>query len=187
MIIGRILRPLRSGPNNIAGNDKRIAAPTTLEISSPEFANRTTMPAAYRGKDALSPPLYWSNVPAETRELVLIAEDVDVPFPAPLVHAIVYDIPPEQTGIAAGAIPSAKIGGTDRAGTLKLGKAAGFAPGYLPVTPIPSHGPHRYVYQLFALDMQLPAFASPPSKKAILAAMAGHVIARGATIGLAEA
>ena len=187
MMIGRILRPLRSGPDNIAGNDRRIAAPTILHVSSPEFANRTTMPAAYRGSKSISPPLQWSNVPELTRELVLIAEDVDVPFPRPLVHTIVYAISPERTSLEAGAIPAPKIGGTGDVSDFKLGKAAGVAPGYLAVTPIPGHGPHRYVYQLFALDTRMPAFAKPPSRKELLAAMAGHVIARGATIGLAEA
>ena len=187
MIIGRLLRPLRSGPAKLAGNDPRIAAPTTIEVASPEFVNRTTMPAAYRGPHSLSPPLHWSNVPAAAQELVLIAEDVDVPFPQPLVHAIVYGMPPEQTALEAGAIPAAKPGGATTAGSLSFGKAAGFAPGYLAVTPIPGHGPHRYVYQLFALDTRLPAFTRPPTKRRLLAALAGHVIARGVTIGLAEA
>jgi Raf kinase inhibitor-like YbhB/YbcL family protein len=187
MNIGQLLRPLRSGPDKIAGNDPRIATRTTIGVSSPEFANRTTMPAAYRGKDALFPPLRWSDVPSETRELVLVAEDVDVPFPQPLVHAIVHGISPDRTGFAAGEIPGLTFGEVAQVGEFKLGKAAGVAPGYLPPTPIPGHGPHRYVYQLFALDAQLPAFARPPSKKELLQAMAGHVLARGATIGLAEA
>jgi len=46
---------------------------------------------------------------------------------------------------------------------------------------------HRYVFQVFALDRALEPFAKPPSKHRLLAAMAGHVIARGATVGLAEA
>lgn len=187
MLIGRILRPLRSGSGGLAGNDRRIATRTTLEIWSPEFENRTTMPAAYRGPKSISPPLSWSNVPPETRELVLIAEDVDVPMPQPLVHAIAYGIAPDRTELAAGAIPAAKFNGYDRADGVKLGKAAGFLPGYLAVTPIPDHGPHRYVYQLFALDVRLDPFATPPTKKRILEFMTGHVIARGATIGIAEA
>jgi len=187
MNIGRLLRPLRSGSAHIAGNDPRVAAPVTLQVASPEFAHRTTMPAAYRGKDSLFPPLHWSGVPAAARELVLIAEDVDVPFSRPLVHTIVYGMAPDRPGIEAGAIPHLRLGAADRAGELKLGKAAGIAPGYLAVTPIPGHGPHRYVYQLFALDRALPSFAKPPSKKELLNAMAGHVIARGGTIGLAEA
>jgi phosphatidylethanolamine-binding protein (PEBP) family uncharacterized protein len=123
------------------------------------------MPAAYRGKDALFPPLRWAEVPSETRELVLVAEDVDVPFPQPLVHAIVYGISPERRSLAAGEIPALAFGGAAHVGDLGLGKAAGIAPGYLPPTPIPGHG---------------------PSKKELLRAMAGRVIARGATIGLAE-
>ena len=187
MIIGQLLRPLRSGPDKIAGNDRRIATRTTIDVASPEFANRSTMPAAYRGKDALFPPLRWSDVPSATRELVLVAEDVDVPFPRPLVHAIVYGMSPERRSLAAGEIPALTFKGAAQVGDLRLGKAAGVAPGYLAPTPIPGHGAHRYVYQLFALDMQLPAFAKPPSKKELLRAMAGHVSARGATIGLAEA
>ncbi len=186
MKIGTLLRPLRSGSEKIAGNDPRVAAPVTLVVTSPEFAHRTTMPAAYRGKASVSPPLAWSDVPAGTRELVLIAEDVDVPLPQPLVHAIVYGLAPERGGLEAGEIPALKAGASARP-DLHLGKAAGFAPGYLPVTPIPGHGPHRYVYQLFALDQALPPFAKPPSKERMLAAMAGHVLARGGLIGLAEA
>ena len=60
-------------------------------------------------------------------------------------------------------------------------------PGWLAVTPIPGHGPHRYIFQVFALDEPLPLQREPLSKKALLDLMAGHVIARGTMFGLAEA
>ncbi len=186
-MIGKLLRPIRSGPAGLAGNDPRIATSVTLEVSSPDFASGTPMPQAYRGLRGISPPLVWTNVPPAASELVLIVEDVDVPFPAPLVHAIVYGIDPARGEIGAGEIPPLRPGGPTRSGGASLGKGAGLAPGWVPVTPIPGHGPHRYVFQLFALDDMLPPFAKPPGKREILDAMAGHVVARGATSGLAEA
>ncbi len=46
---------------------------------------------------------------------------------------------------------------------------------------------HRYVFQVFALDRNLEPFAKPPSERTLLHALSGRVIARGATVGLAEA
>jgi phosphatidylethanolamine-binding protein (PEBP) family uncharacterized protein len=186
-MIGRLLRPVRSGTGKLAGNDPRLAARATLAVHSPEFESGTMMPGAYRGKDGVLPPLAWSNVPPHTRELVLIVEDVDVPLPAPVVHAIAYGMSPGKTGLAAGEIPNFKLGNPDRIPGASLGKTAGIGPGYAPPTPIPGHGAHRYVYQVFALDATLPRFAKPPGKRELLAAMAGHTIARGAVVGLAEA
>lgn len=186
-MIGRLLRPLRSGTDKLAGNDPRLAASATLAVRSREFETGTIMPGAYRGKDGVFPPLAWSNVPPGTRELVLIVEDVDVPLPVPVVHAIAYGIAPDKGGFEAAEIPNLRLRNSDRIPGASLGKAAGLAPGYAPPTPIPGHGPHRYVYQLFALDARLPRFAKPPRKRELLAAMAGHTIARGALVGLAEA
>lgn len=119
--------------------------------------------------------------------LVLVVEDVDVPFPAPLVHAIVYALPATAGGLPAGAIPALRPGSPPTIADARLGLGAGLAPGWVPVTPIPGHGPHCYVFQLFALNRILEPFAKPPSKRTLLAAMAELVIARAATVGLAEA
>jgi len=40
---------------------------------------------------------------------------------------------------------------------------------------------------VFALDRNLEPFAKPPSERTLLHALSGRVIARGATVGLAEA
>ncbi len=185
-MIGRLLRPLRSGTAKLAGNDPRVGAPLTIEVSSPEFARSTTMPARYRGVDGINPPLRWSNVPSNARDLVLIVEDVDVPLPAPLVHTILYEMSPTKRGMDAGDIPNVQPRNPERIAGASLGKGSA-GRGWLPVTPIPGHGPHRYVFQLFALDEKPPLHKKTLSKKELLATMAGHVIARGVTIGLAEA
>ncbi len=145
------------------------------------------MPARYRGKDSINPPIRWSGVPPNARELVLVAEDVDVPLRGPLVHTILYAMPTSKKGIEAGEIPKLEPRGRDRIPGASLGKAAGMGPGWLAVTPIPGHGAHRYIFQIFALDEPLPLQRDPLSKKALLDLMSGHVIARGSTFGLAEA
>jgi phosphatidylethanolamine-binding protein (PEBP) family uncharacterized protein len=51
--------------------------------------------------------------------------------------------------------------------------------------PIPPHGPHRYVFQLFALDRRLDLPAKFKLSDA-LAAMSGHVIGRARLEGTCE-
>ncbi len=185
-MIGRLLRPLRSGTAKVAGNDSRLGAPVTINMSSPEFASGTTMPSRYRGLQGINPPIRWSNVPPGAHELVMVVEDVDVPLCAPLVHTILYAMVPSKGGIEAGDIPEVHRGAPDRIAGASLGKGS-VGLGWLPVTPIPGHGPHRYVFQLFALDEAVPLQHKPLAKKQLLDMMAGHVIARGVMVGLAEA
>jgi phosphatidylethanolamine-binding protein (PEBP) family uncharacterized protein len=51
--------------------------------------------------------------------------------------------------------------------------------------PIPSHGPHRYVFQAFALDRRLSLPATFKLSHA-LDAMSGHVIGRARLVGTCE-
>jgi phosphatidylethanolamine-binding protein (PEBP) family uncharacterized protein len=52
-------------------------------------------------------------------------------------------------------------------------------------SPIAGHGPHHYVFQLFALDsrVELPANGSPT---AVVATLTAHVIARALLTGTYE-
>jgi phosphatidylethanolamine-binding protein (PEBP) family uncharacterized protein len=57
--------------------------------------------------------------------------------------------------------------------------------GYAGPRPVPGHGPHRYAFQLFALDQGLDQ--SPGiSPRALSQAMDGHVIARARLTGTFE-
>ena len=154
-----------------------------IALSSRAFGSGGAIPQPYAGRgvgDNVSPPLDWSGVPAAAQELVLIVEDESVPLPRPLVHVLVRDIAPDATGLPEGAL-------SDRAllaqralvlGTNSLRRAE-----YAGPRPIPGHGPHAYVFQLFALDRPL-ALAPPFGRAQLLAAMGGHVIARGRLDGI---
>ena len=52
-------------------------------------------------------------------------------------------------------------------------------------SPPPGHGPHRYAFQVFALDGQ-PQFRVTPGRGALMRALAGHVLAFGQVIGTYE-
>jgi phosphatidylethanolamine-binding protein (PEBP) family uncharacterized protein len=56
--------------------------------------------------------------------------------------------------------------------------------GYAGPRPIPGHGPHRYRFLVFALDV--PVAESVTKAKALLTQMAGHVLARGVLTGTYE-
>ena len=78
-----------------------------LKPKSTAFREGGKIPTRYtcEGND-ISPPLTWKGVPDNTRSLVLIIDDPDAPDPrAPKmtwVHWVLYNIPPDTTGLAEG-------------------------------------------------------------------------------------
>ena len=99
--------------------------------------------------DNISPHLAWDDVPAGTKSFVVTCYDPDAPTGSGWWHWVVYDIPASATGLVMGAgaaggaaLPAgAKLGRTDF-GTAEYGGAA----------PPPGHGPHRYIFTLYALN-----------------------------------
>ncbi|KAB7754130.1 YbhB/YbcL family Raf kinase inhibitor-like protein [Mycolicibacterium mucogenicum] len=175
--IGRVLRPMRADPARSPLVGQGFTAPQTITVSSPEFADGAPMPLACAGPGVghnRSPELQWAGVPAESRQLVLVLDDVDVPLPTPLIHSIAV-LEPNVSGLAAGAFTADQV----RVIPTVLSKT-----GYSGPRPIPGHGPHRYRFHLLALDCPLPADIN--SAKHLIAAAAHHVLARGILTGSYE-
>ncbi|WP_405487159.1 YbhB/YbcL family Raf kinase inhibitor-like protein [Nocardia sp. NBC_00511] len=96
------------------------------------------------------------------------------------VVAVVTGIPPTTTALAESALDATTDHREIRIGTGAFGRR-----GYAGPRPIPGHGPHRYVFQLFALDR--PAGLGPDATLAgVLKAIDGHVLARGKLTGSYE-
>jgi hypothetical protein len=157
-----------------------------MTLTSSSFPPGDFVPRRYAGKgvgDNVSPPLAWTGVPAGTAELVLVMEDPGAPFPRPLVHLLVTAIPPSSSSFAEGRFSGADVLAIqDGAAVAKntFGKRS-----YLGPRPVPGHGPHTYVFQLFALSRRL-TFPKPPSRKQVVAQMRGAVIGRGRLEGRYE-
>jgi len=178
--IGRALKGMRSGMETLVSQEDAFAAvPDVIAMTSPAFAPDGEIPARYtEDGEKLSPPLEWVGVPPEAQALVLLVEDADSPTFRPLVHAIVGELPPIDGGLEEGALP-ATGSGEERFG---MGRNSYMHPGWLAPDPPRGHGPHRYAFQLFALD-EVPSFDRTPGRSAVVAALHGHVIAKGMLVG----
>lgn len=147
-----------------------------MKIESPDFKNNEKIPVQYTcDGDDLSPALAFSEIPKNTKSLVLIVDDPDVPKSIRpdgfWTHWIVWNIPPDATGLAV----------EERIGV--EGKNTGGAVGYQ--GPCPPDREHRYFFRLFALDSMLDLpFGS--DRSGLENAMAGHVIDEAHLIGRYE-
>ncbi|MGE7416113.1 YbhB/YbcL family Raf kinase inhibitor-like protein [Methylobacterium tarhaniae] len=180
--VGEALSGLRAGIEKTAYHAEFEGAPAAIRMTSSAFADGAALPARFTQDGAkLSPPLAWSGIPAGTAALVLLVEDADSPTPRPIVHAIAWDLPGTSDGLPEGALASPGSEGTVE----EVGKNTFLRAGYLPPDPPKGHGPHRYLFQLYALNRHL-GLDGVPGRSALLEGMHGHVLAKGALVGTYE-
>lgn len=127
----------------------------------------------------LSPPLAWRDMPPGTRSYALIADDPDAPDPAAprriWVHWLLYNIPPDRTGLAEGA------GNRDLPEAGEHARTDADSLGYH--GPCPPVGRHRYFFRLAAVDCTLPSLGPRARRKDLERAMEGHVLATAVLMG----
>jgi phosphatidylethanolamine-binding protein (PEBP) family uncharacterized protein len=152
-----MLRNKRPDERNHAWNQANLAAPDTLELTSRDFTDGGTFAAQHWGTRAggksLSPHLAWSEPPAGTVELLLLAEDIDAPLGAnPAVHCLAVI---DEAGLQTPhELPAGALGRRNPAPGVTLLRSV-FSRGYLGPEPLKGHGPHRYVFQIYALGHSL--------------------------------
>jgi Raf kinase inhibitor-like YbhB/YbcL family protein len=186
-VLGKMLKNRRAGQAGLAWNSPNLASADTLALSSPDFENEATIPTVHAAKRAggqdLSPALTWSAVPEGTKQLLLVVEDPDAPTPRPFVHCVAL-LDPSVTSLAQGALDAKNPSGCVRV------LRSGMGHGYRGPAPIKGHGPHRYVFQLFALAKPVTAPLDGPAldsaKPRDVLAAAGDVLARDRLDGFYE-
>jgi hypothetical protein len=182
--IGRALRGARPGLAELVINDEALAeVADAIVVTSTAFADGDALPSRYTTDgEGISPPLEWSGVPDKAAELVLLIEDADSPTPNPLVHAIVWNLPPSDGSLEEGAMPAVAQTGVAPA----MGVNSYLRIGYLPPDPPPGHGPHHYAVQVFALVTPLVIETAAPGRTELVSALRVHAIAKGMLIGTYE-
>ena len=140
-----------------------------MKLTSPAFTNNSQIPSEYTCDGAdLSPPLSISEVPSNTKSLVLIMDDPDAPV-GTWDHWVAFNIPPSTKQIAKGTEPE-DIGGKNSWGRTGYGG------------PCPPSGTHRYFFKLYALDAVL-NLPESSTKKDLERAMQGHIIEQAQLMG----
>lgn len=181
-MIGQALKPLRAGDGKLLYHQLQLHSETAqMIVQSPAFSHGSSIPDRYAVTAAdISPPLTWNGVPTGSQDLVLVVEDYDVPLFSPMVHAIAYHL---GDGLVEGALPNREDKGLDP--SVRLGRNGLGYERYDGPAPPPGHGPHHYVFQLFALDISL-AFEKAPSRSEMEEVMRGHVLSFGIFTGTFE-
>jgi Raf kinase inhibitor-like YbhB/YbcL family protein len=157
--------------------DPAEGVPTmNMQLSSSAFSEGQSIPAKYTGDGSdASPPFAWSEPPAGTKSFALICEDPDAPL-GTWTHWVLFNLSPQlrklDEGVPTdGTLPNGAIQGKNDFKKIGYG---GPAP--------PKGKPHRYFFKLYALDSQL-SLEPGASRKQLLAAMKGHVLAEGQMMG----
>ena len=153
-----------------------------MKITSTAFEDGGEIPSLYtcEGKD-ISPPLSWTDVPADAKSLVLIVEDPDAPDPKSpkmvWIHWILYNIDPKSDGLPENVksflFPAGTEPGTTSWDKLQYGG------------PCPPIGRHRYFHKLYALDKVLPSLEDSTIEM-VKNAMKDHIIAEAVIMGTYE-
>jgi Raf kinase inhibitor-like YbhB/YbcL family protein len=166
----------------LAGCNRAAETPAvaSLELKSSSFNGDAILDkySSCKGQSDISPKLSWSAPPEGTQSFALIAFDKDSPFGFEFTHWVLYDMPPQTRELAENVPREAHLPDGTRQGPNDYDRI-----GY--VGPCPTRGTHHYVFTVYALDMKLNL---PPgaSKKKVLRAMKGHILASGELVGRFE-
>ena len=143
-----------------------------MKLTSLDFKNNGFIPNKYscHGGD-ISPELQWKYIPNKTVSLVLIMEDPEAPMGI-WDHWILFNIPKNTTQLPENlsVLPGGAQYGKNSWGKLTYRG------------PCPPNGEHRYVFTVYALDIQL-NLSNGVSKKTLQNAMRGHILASATLSG----
>ena len=146
-----------------------------ITVTSSAFQDGGMIPAKYTcdGQD-ISPPLAWQGVPEGCKSLALINDDPDAPM-GTWVHWVIYNIPPDTSELSENVPPNEVFPSGVKQGLTDF-RRIGYG------GPCPPSGTHRYFFKIYALNEELKLDAGA-TKKQLLKAMEGHIIAEGQLIG----
>ncbi|MFB7658105.1 MULTISPECIES: YbhB/YbcL family Raf kinase inhibitor-like protein [unclassified Streptomyces] len=187
-LLGRLLNNRRAGETHTAWNLPNLQGPQSLTLTSQHFDHGGAIPLEHGAKniggDNLSPHLAWTPPPSDTAQLLLVMEDIDIPATKPAVHCLAL-IGPMHEHLEPGAlnVPHPSVG-------VQLLRST-IGRGYHGPAPLKGHGPHRYLFQMFALATPLESSQSSKAvgrtrPRPLVAAISVPVLDRGRLAGVFE-
>ena len=155
----------------IESNNRR----NEMKILSSAFRHEGMIPDKFscKGQD-ISPPLKWENAPAGTKSFVLVCDDPDAPM-GTWDHWLLFNIPASVTELQEGVPAQPELPNGARHGKNSWGRKDYGG-------PCPPGGTHRYFFKFYALDTPL-ELEPGVSKKELMNAMQGHILAQAELMG----
>ena len=135
-----------------------------MRIVSSAFEDNGYIPIKYSKQGGnISPPLEFIDVSAGVKSLALVCHDPDAPVSGGFTHWLVWGFKPEPSEILENELPSGVVQGLNDWGTHNWDG------------PQPPNGTHRYIFYLYAIDINLD-LSSEAKRPDLLQAIDGHVI-----------
>jgi Raf kinase inhibitor-like YbhB/YbcL family protein len=143
----------------------------TFAITSPAFDEGATVPKQFTcdGNDA-PPPIELSDPPQNTQSYAVIMDDPDAPK-GTFTHWLAYDIPAGTSEL--------------QSNTGKTLRNSFGRDGYGGPCPPPGHGPHRYFFTVYAVDVPLLPL-SGKTRQDLEKALENHTLASARLMGRYE-
>lgn len=118
----------------------------TFTLTSNDITDGRVLPdAQVKALGDTSPHLKWSGAPEGTKSYAITCYDPDAPTGSGFWHWTVANIAADVTEIPAGGpVPAGSVEGRTDYGPAGFGGAA----------PPKGHGPHRYIFTVFAVDTE---------------------------------
>lgn len=141
--------------------DEKLLGKSGFSLTSPAFRDGGELDPSFTAveEDAVAPPLEWTAPPPGTQELALVVEDAE----DGKVHWLVWGLTAQKGALFEGEVPP------------RTGKnAVGNSEWLLPDPPLGVQ--HRYVFQLYALDLPLTLMPGAGYEE-LLKQIKGHVTA----------
>ena len=140
-----------------------------MKLFSPDFKHKHPIPSRFtcEGED-VSPALSWKGAPDNAKSFALTVIDPDAPG-GEFIHWLVYDIPKKVNEMPWGVIPPGAKEVENDFGKTRYGG------------PCPPSGEHRYVFTLYALDVER---LEGVKKSNFIELVKKHAIASAELIGL---
>ncbi len=148
-----------------------------MKITSSAFKDGEKIPSKYTcDGQGINPPISFQEVPKNSKSLVLIMDDHDVPKnlrkDGIWDHWTLFNIDPTTTAIAENNSPKSNVG-------VSTGGVLGYE------GACPPDREHRYIFKLFALDTKLD-LKEGCTKTEVEKAMKGHIIDQAQLLGRYE-